>query len=429
MTAINYPDAPGEVLQGLLNEARKPTPAWEQGLAAIWVLLTFITFPLNELLLYPAAITYLVLFFIYKEQTFPLLAKSWILIPLPFLVLASAFWAPSYTDALRAGAFYVLALIILITICARLSQREIVRAVLLAGFVALIVAAPSIDTFDKGGPYGHKNIFAIRMVVVLLAALAVALDRSYGLVLRLFALFAGSVAFLFGQLADSATALVFSILAIALMVSLRVFWQPITRVRGLPVISLFLLSLIAGVLAIVFFSNPQLNVFQDFLNSVGKDSTLTNRTWIWEAGERIAREKPWLGVGADGFWRLETAAAQTLNELDHKPAGSGLSFHNAYIEIKVHYGYVGFTLFVGMIAWSLWTTFRHWLAGKGMAISFFLVAALIAYSSTFTESYMVGAFDTMSFLFYAAGVSSLAQTYHQGRTLRVRLVENPVSRL
>jgi hypothetical protein len=37
--------------------------------------------------------------------------------------------------------------------------------------IALIVAAPKIGTFDQGGPYASKNIFAIRILVVLLAAL------------------------------------------------------------------------------------------------------------------------------------------------------------------------------------------------------------------------------------------------------------------
>jgi exopolysaccharide production protein ExoQ len=230
---------------------------------------------------------------------------------------------------------------------------------------------------------------------------------------------------LFGIVANSATALVFSIAAIAAMTLLWIVWQPITRVRNLAGIVLTFSAIAIGAVTILLLSNPQLSPFEDFLSALGKDSTLTNRTWIWEAGERIARENFWLGTGSEGFWRPESGAAETLNELDHKAPGTKLSFHNSYIEIKVHLGIIGFAYFLIAIGWVLYTTVTHWMRGQGMALSFFLIAAMIVYISTFTESYVTGPFDTMNFLFNISAVSSLASVYHQGRKRRVHLRPNP----
>ncbi len=426
MTSISINPTSDEMIPVKLRERVNPASFWMQGLVALWVLVTFVDFPLNELVLYPCALTFVALFVIDANKTLPLAAKCWPLWLVPFMTLASSVWAPSLIEAIRSGAFLILSMLIIVVVAVRLNQREIVRAVLIAGVIAMAIAAPKIGTFETtGGPYGSKNIFAIRMVVILLAALAVAYDRGYRFHWRLAALGAGAVALGFGIVANSATALVFSIAAIGLMTTLWIVWQPITRVRSMAGIVITLVAIIAGAVTIVLLSNPQLNLIGDLLSSLGKDSTFTNRTWIWEAGERIARENFWFGVGAEGFWRPESGVAETLNELDHKPAGTKLSFHNAYIENKVHIGMIGFLMFVWSVTWTLWTVFRAWMRGQGMALSFFLIAALIVWISTFTESYAAGAFDTLNFLFFSAAVTSLAQVYHSGKLRTVYLRPNP----
>jgi exopolysaccharide production protein ExoQ len=426
MTSIPVNPSSDESIPVTVRERVRPASAWMQGLVAVWVLVTFVEFPLNELVLYPCAVAFTLLYILNVQKTLPLTFRCWPILLVPLMTLASSAWAPSLTDAFRVGTFSVLSILILMVTAVRLTQREIVRAVLIAGTVAMVIAAPKIGTFETtGGPYGSKNIFAIRMVVILLAALAVAYDREYSFIWRVIAVAAGGVALAFGIIANSATALVFSLGAIAAMTMLWMIWQPITRVRNLAGVVITIVAILIGAVTILLLSNPQLSPFEDFLGALGKDSTLTNRTWIWEAGERIARENRWFGLGAEGFWRPDSGAAETLNELDHKAPGTKLSFHNSYIEIKVHLGLLGFGFFVVAVSWVLFTILTNWMRGQGMALSFFLIAALIIYISTFTESYVTGPFDTMNFLFNLAAVTCLAQGYHTGRKRRVMLRPNP----
>lgn len=425
MTSVPLRAAAPEPIYAVLTTRTRPAAWWEQFATSMWVLCTFIDFPGNEFILYPCALLFLSLFVTYRDVTFPVALKCALLLVIPVLGTFSAGWSPEPVAAFRGGAMMVLHFFIMVTVASRLTRQEIVRAVFFAGVIAIAFAAPLINTFDKGGPYGSKNIFAIRMLICVLASLAVAFEAKEHILLRLFALPVLVVALVFTLAADSATALVFAVAGILVMTGLWMFWQPVTRVRHLrSVVLLFFVALVAiGVFA--FLAVPNNRIIDEFLGALGKDTTLTNRTIIWEAGIRAAHEKPWFGLGFDGFWRDSTGAAQTLNELDSKPFGTKLSFHNSYIEVWVALGYVGLTSFIVAISWSYLTTIIGWFKSQGMASSFFLTISTIILTSTFTESYMLGTFDTLVFLFYTAPITAMAEKYHLGERQYVRLRPNP----
>lgn len=425
MTSVPLRAAAPEPIYAVLTTRTRPAAWWEQFATTMWVLCTFIDFPGNEFILYPCALLFLSLFVTYRDVTFPVALKCALLLVIPVLGTFSAGWSPEPVAAFRGGAMMVLHFFIMVTVASRLTRQEIVRAVFFAGVIAIAFAAPLINTFDKGGPYGSKNIFAIRMLICVLASLAVAFEAKEHILLRLFAIPVLVVALVFTLVADSATALVFAVAGILVMTGLWMFWQPVTRVRHLrSVVLLFFVALVAiGVFA--FLAVPNNRIIDEFLGALGKDTTLTNRTIIWEAGIRAAHEKPWFGLGFDGFWRDSTGAAQTLNELDSKPFGTKLSFHNSYIEVWVALGYVGLTSFIVAISWSYLTTIIGWFKSQGMASSFFLTISTIILTSTFTESYMLGTFDTLVFLFYTAPITAMAEKYHLGERQYVRLRPNP----
>jgi O-antigen ligase len=97
------------------------------------------------------------------------------------------------------------------------------------------------------------------------------------------------------------------------------------------------------------------------LEKLGKDSTLTGRTFIWSVGWKIFEWKPILGVGFDAFWdagtfddvrRIYLALGDTIN-----------GFHNAFIEVLVSLGLVGeaafvitiVTVFYRVVTWFLFS--------------------------------------------------------------------------
>ena len=77
---------------------------------------------------------------------------------------------------------------------------------------------------------------------------------------------------------------------------------------------------------------------------VGRDGTLTGRSWIWEAGIKFFLERPLLGYGYYGFfhpgdfspvWQLWNIDAYF--QTPH--------FHNATLDVSVSLGFVGFFLY------------------------------------------------------------------------------------
>jgi exopolysaccharide production protein ExoQ len=106
---------------------------------------------------------------------------------------------------------------------------------------------------------------------------------------------------------------------------------------------------IAGIAMVVLFS-----AFFDletlFLSSLGKNPTLTNRTFIWH--DLLARvENPLVGVGYDSFWigeRLEYFVRV------HKVT----SAHNGYLDVYLELGLLGLLLF-GLFLYSIFVNAKR----------------------------------------------------------------------
>jgi len=74
-----------------------------------------------------------------------------------------------------------------------------------------------------------------------------------------------------------------------------------------------------------------------------KDPTLTGRTNIWLSALDVIKAKPWLGYGYEAFWHgMEGPSAYIWREVMW-PAPDA---HNGYIELTLHLGIIGLTLFL-----------------------------------------------------------------------------------
>jgi exopolysaccharide production protein ExoQ len=163
---------------------------------------------------------------------------------------------------------------------------------------------------------------------------------------------------------------------------------------------------LALVVAVIVLSIPNNTMVDDFLALVGKDSSLTGRTAIWEAAERVSADHPWFGVGIEGFWNPMTGIAQTLNENDSKAFGTKLSFHSAFWEVRVHFGFVGLALFILAISWAGLRTIGLWLRDGSVSNSILLVMFTVIFISCFTESYASGVSSMMVYFLYFGGLAA-----------------------
>ena len=143
--------------------------------------------------------------------------------------------------------------------------------------------------------------------------------------------FLSMIAYLF-NLADSKTSLMTLFLAIGIMVVLGV-----AAVRGR-----FGTYVIAGVLSFAVLQ-ISFNVMDFFIESAGRNATLTGRTEIWSEVLGMGTN-PIIGTGFESFW-----LGERLQILWEKYYFKPNQAHNGYIEIYLNLGWVGLCLLGGVL--------------------------------------------------------------------------------
>lgn len=380
---------------------------YEQGLLIAWFLITFL--PLQggafTALRYLMVLYYLSFLVIDARNTVATFARSFWLLPVQILAVLSVFWSPMPGDAMRAVMLNLTSAMIIIIIAAQFTPRQIARCMMITAMIASLFVLVSPVPLIYGGPYASKNNLAMHMLMGYMLCLSFAVDKNETVLIRLAALpFAGLMALFIVQ-ADSTTALLFTLGTTLVILFGRLIFVDLSRIQNIKTL-LFLVG-VAAVLAIVYAALAFLDqaLLDRFLGMFGKDSTLTGRTALWDAAANEIRQRPWLGLGMEGFWFYDSGVAQTLNENDHKDFGTKLTFHNSYLEVAVHLGYVGLTLFIISLAWVVFQILLKMFRSPDMIVVAYSVLVLVGMITTFTESVLWGPFDAQTTLFFVAGAA------------------------
>ncbi|HXD73824.1 MAG TPA: O-antigen ligase family protein, partial [Vicinamibacterales bacterium] len=152
----------------------------------------------------------------------------------------------------------------------------------------------------------------------------------------------------------------------------------------------------AGVIALMF-----QNLYAYAVEGLGRNTTLTGRTDIWDDLFRMA-DRPLLGTGFESFW-LGPRAEYLWNKYYFHPNQA----HNGYIETYLNLGWAGVALLVIVIIWG----YRNILGSdRGSAGSLCFALFLVALIYNLTEA----AFKVMhplwiAFLFAAAAWPALEE--------------------
>src|SRR6516225_11784068 len=195
------------------------------------------------------------------------------------------------------------------------------------------------------GLFGSKNYFGYSVGLLLLTATIVAFDRSRPGIVRLIAFAAAAVSPVVLMLSRSTGALIFSIAAIAVTCLLAFVARFALAFRFA---SLLLMAFLVVLFLIVWL---YIGDFTAVLNSLGKDVTLTGRTWMWEWADMAIEKRPVLGVGYQAYWQPGNWGAEEIWSHDLKPDKSGFHFHNTFRQVTVDLGYVGlFVLLATIVA-------------------------------------------------------------------------------
>lgn len=316
-----------------------------------------------------------------------LIARCWPMFLLPLLAFISCLWAPSATEAIRKSLMLTFTAFIALYVARQLTGRQIIYAAFAINLLAALLSAMNLDNTGSGatGVFNQKNVLALSMFFLMSSGIVLAFDRAAHWLFRAVAVAVMPLAVWLMIQAESATILILSIPMTAALVVQVSLWGPMQRIRHMrSFVALFALSLVSLVLLILF-GLIQFDAVSAVLKSVGKDTTLTGRTVIWDTANRIINDHPWTGLGADGFWRPEVGEANSILRLFHYSSYTKFSFHNSYLENGVQFGYPGMiaTYFLG--AWCLYRAFMTWLTLQNLHNAYFLFLAIMILARSFTE--------------------------------------------
>ena len=264
------------------------------------------------------------------------------------LAMLSALWSQNPSLTVRRSIMLLAPALFALILYVRYSREQILRMLIIAGgiaavssiFVAVFFPEYGFDhTFADGvwqGIFPQKNVCARACVFFMLPAVVMIGRRGT---------FFASCVFLLLTLVlaktQSKTGLVFALILIAAMLVFRVI--PQLPGREVMLSSIFAITCCA-VCAVLLSTH-----FDQFMSLLGKDSTLTGRTQIWEGVTQAIAKRPSLGYGYSAFWlgmKGESAnvvvAARWI-----VPAA-----HNGLLDLWLQLGSVGLLLFGLALVWG-----------------------------------------------------------------------------
>ncbi|MBE9011502.1 O-antigen ligase family protein [Pseudanabaenaceae cyanobacterium LEGE 13415] len=278
------------------------------------------------------------------KRTLITMRRDWILWILTFLVLFSFAWSDFPEWTLLGNREIAQMTCFGLYIATRFSLREQVKLYAVTfgigaiASAAFAIAMPSVglDIDHVGawrGLYGHKNVFGSMMVMTFLAFFALPVERPLDRWIKRIGI-GGAAALIL--LSTSRTALVLAFTLLALMWFYRNYrWQ---GKRSIVLGSLGVL--VGGAVTVGILTN-----WVALLTALGRDPTLTGRTYIWKVSLNYLLERPLFGFGRSSFWAPDSpyprAISTYLSQSFRAPHA-----HNGFIEIALDVGLVGLALFL-----------------------------------------------------------------------------------
>jgi exopolysaccharide production protein ExoQ len=246
-------------------------------------------------------------------------------------------------------------------------------------------------SFTFVGAFGSKNQLGFYSSVCVYFSLVTISSLSASCRVRLFclvALAASAIALVWCRSATSLASLIGSI-AILFGVKFLTRFPPMARTAmlvGLATVSVGI-ALAGDVLGLV-------------LRALGKDATLTGRTYLWEEGIGQFQDNPLLGYGYRAWWIEGRPKAEELWEFFYIPEKTGFHFHNMYIETAVEIGIVGLVLFVVMMIVTFTRYTRLFLTTRDFEVPALLGLLVMMIARSFVEVDFLTAYAPGSFLMF-----------------------------
>ena len=271
------------------------------------------------------------------------MSRNWPLLILIGVVCFSYFWSINPDDTLRFSIYAIGTTSFGLYLATRFTldeQLEIIAwtyGLLLILSILFVVALPQYGTMAGvhdgafRGVFTHKNQFGAFMapagVIFWLNALR---GKKYSWIYWcLLALSCGTM-----LMSRSTTALGTFMVMLLLCSVYRIF-----RWRYEIMVSAILAVTIIGLGALIYIAG----YYDVLIGSVGKDTTLSGRTFIWEAVWHQIQLKPWFGYGLAAFWNGYQGPSAYVQLAVRIPV---VYAHNGFLDLWLSIGLTGVLVFV-----------------------------------------------------------------------------------
>ena len=255
--------------------------------------------------------------------------------------LASVLWSVHRDVTLRAALEFASMIGCTVIIARLVSVASFIKGVVLGVCAALVIVLVQSGGFPEGsaltGSLGSKNQVGAIAELGFFCALLMRFG-SNGAALRILSLGPLLLCLVCLYFSHSATSDV-SLAAMICVSYAAYFVGRLPRKFRVVVFAFVIVCMLLVTVAGAAFDWQSVG-----LKAVGKDVTLTGRTFLWSEGIQTGMQNPVLGVGYAAFWVPGTLEAEKI-WLHFDIAGrTGFHFHNLFINLFVELGLVGCVL-------------------------------------------------------------------------------------
>jgi exopolysaccharide production protein ExoQ len=344
----------------------------------------------------------------YKGQ-FILRPSAELLMPLAlvFYCLLSTLWSDYPAGSLHNALEFISMLLCMIIMSRIVSIEAFVKG-LIVGVVMVFAPLFLSGTYAAEGLFASKNQVGL-FAEVGLFAIALHLFRKSPLwekiVFRLFPFVFFSACLVFSHSGASDVTLVL-VLGIIYAARFADKFSPRRRKSVLATVIIFA----AIIAAIGIYMGEQ----DTLLRVMGKDTTLTGRTYLWSEGIKNGFKNPVLGDGYNAFWVQGRPEAEKYWYEFYIFGRGGFHFHNIYIQTFVDLGGIGLAIMAYMVFSYCFKSYHRFIAeGANLNTLFCLGASFMLMIRGFVEVDYLGPFSIGALLFFSLPLrlsESLVQT-------------------
>jgi exopolysaccharide production protein ExoQ len=241
------------------------------------------------------------------------------------------------------------------------------------------LALPSYAILQNGwlGSFKYKNFLGFTMSLGIILSLLYVFSAKK-LAQRLVGIIGVGLTSVLLILSSSSGGLMSALTLLSILPSYKFFKQNY-KIRAV----LWIISLLATCGAALILFQLSETILVDVL---GKGLSFNGRTPIWELAIAQGLQKPWLGYGLNAFWYSDQGIRVMVNTwAGFRP--EGFNSHNAYIEVFLSLGLIGFFLYISNLLACAFRIIVLITKVQMIEVFWFLQPLLLILVSSFADSY------------------------------------------